>query len=157
MRLRIRRLFRSCLVSCSFFGMTICAMCVIANHHSPFSQSVRDKMGGFMQTVVLLATLLLCYPLVHVGEMKVAAGLLLAFVPFGANLVQLLVIVAVALEPADVVEARLVGVGRCQGFDTQVKGHNAILTHGTGLAFFPALVGFALILVFVLFHIVIDK
>jgi len=36
-------------VSCSFFGMTICAMCVIADHHSPFSQPVRDEMGGFVQ------------------------------------------------------------------------------------------------------------
>src|SRR5579859_491660 len=31
----------------------------IANHHSPFSQSVRDEMGGFMQTVLLFTLLLL--------------------------------------------------------------------------------------------------
>jgi len=29
----------------------------IADHHSPFSQSVRDEMGGFVQTVPLLAAL----------------------------------------------------------------------------------------------------
>src|SRR5690242_21905858 len=29
----------------------------IAEHHSPFSQSVGDEMGSFMQTVLLLAPL----------------------------------------------------------------------------------------------------
>ncbi len=31
----------------------------IADHHSPFSQSVCDEMGGFVQTVALLTTLAL--------------------------------------------------------------------------------------------------
>jgi len=36
----------------------------IADHHSPFSQSVCDEMGGFVQTVLLLTTLFLGNPLV---------------------------------------------------------------------------------------------
>jgi hypothetical protein len=54
----------------------------IADHHSPFSQLVCDEMGGFVQTVALLVTLAFCYPLVHLGELDVAAGFLLALVPF---------------------------------------------------------------------------
>src|SRR6266704_6928790 len=81
----------------------------IADHHSPFSQSVRDEMGGFVQTVLLLAALLLCNPLVDVGEMKVAARFLFALVPFGTKLIQLLVVVTIALKAANVVEAALVG------------------------------------------------
>jgi hypothetical protein len=69
----------------------------IANDHSPFSQCASDEMGGFMQTVSLLAPLLLCHPLVDTREMEIAAGLLLAFVPFRANLVKLLVVPAIAL------------------------------------------------------------
>jgi hypothetical protein len=80
----------------------------IADHHSPFSQSVCDEMGGFMQTVLLLTPLLLCYPLIHLGEMDVAAGLLLALVPFRADFIQLFVVPAVALKSTDVVEAPLV-------------------------------------------------
>ena len=45
----------------------------IADHHSPFSQLVRDEMGGFVQTVVLFVALAFCYPLVHLGEMDVPA------------------------------------------------------------------------------------
>ncbi len=45
----------------------------IADHHSPFSQSVCDEMGGFMQTVVLFAPFVLSNPLVDLGEMNVAA------------------------------------------------------------------------------------
>src|SRR5579859_629698 len=45
----------------------------IAKHHSPFSQSVCDEMGGFMQTVLLLAPLLFSNPLVDAREMKIAA------------------------------------------------------------------------------------
>ena len=69
----------------------------IANDHSPFSQCASDEMGGFMQTVSLLAPLLLCHPLVDTREMEIAAGLLLAFVPFRANLVKLFVVPAIAL------------------------------------------------------------
>jgi len=55
----------------------------IADHHSPFSQSVRDKMGGFMQTVVLFSSLLLGDPFVQTREMQIAARFLLAPVAFG--------------------------------------------------------------------------
>ena len=37
----------------------------IANNHSSFSQSARDKMRGFMQTVPLFAPFLFSYPFVH--------------------------------------------------------------------------------------------
>ncbi len=92
----------------------------IADHHSPFSQSVRDEMGGFMQTVLLFAPLAFCNPLVDVGEMDVPAGFLLALVPFGADFVQLFIVPAIALEPANMVEASLVGVACCQRLDAQV-------------------------------------
>jgi fumarate reductase subunit D len=48
----------------------------IADHHSPFSQSVRDEMGGLMQTVLLFVALAFRDALVHLGEMDVPAGLL---------------------------------------------------------------------------------
>jgi hypothetical protein len=54
----------------------------IANHHSPFSQCASDKMGSLVQTVLLLAALLLSNALVDTREMDVAARLFLAFVPF---------------------------------------------------------------------------
>src|SRR5713226_3813275 len=46
----------------------------IADHHSPFSQSVCDEMGGFVQTVSLLAPLFLGYLFVDVREIEIAAG-----------------------------------------------------------------------------------
>src|SRR5260370_22815588 len=129
----------------------------IADHHSPFSQSVRDEMGGFMQTVLLFTTLLLRNPLVHLGEMDVAAGFLLALVSFGANLIELLVVPPIPLEPTDMVEAPLVVVACCQGLDTQVKGHNAILAYGVALPFFPLLARLVLIIVVLLHCILIHK
>jgi hypothetical protein len=128
----------------------------IADHHSPFSQSVCDEMGGFVQTVSLFVAFLLGNPLVDLGEMNVPAGFLLAFVPFGANLVQLLVVVAVALEAADVVEAPLIGIARRQGLDAQVKGDNTLSPQGALLAFLPSLACLVLI-VFAQLRIVIDK
>ena len=107
----------------------------IADHHSPFSQFVCDEMRGFVQTVAFFIAFLPGDPLVDLGEMDVPAGLLLALVPFGADLVQLLVVVAVALEAADVVEAPLVGVARRQRLDAQVKGDNTISPQGSLLAF----------------------
>ncbi len=106
----------------------------IADHHSPFSQLVCDEMRGFMQTVALLTLLAFRYPPVDFREMNISAGLLLAFISFGADLVELTVIPAVALEAADVVEPPLVVDARCQRFDTQVKGHDAIIAQGALLA-----------------------
>src|SRR5689334_20138 len=80
----------------------------IANHHSSFSQSVRDEMRSFMQTVLLLAPLLLRDSLINFGEMDVAAGFLLTFVAFGTDFVELLIIPTIALEAADVVETAFV-------------------------------------------------
>jgi hypothetical protein len=99
-----------------------------ANDHSPLSQCASDEMRGFVQTVLLFVTLLLSNSLVDTREMEITAGLLLALVAFGANLIELLVILAVALEAADVVEAPLVGVAGCQRLDAQVKGHDAVIT-----------------------------
>ena len=39
----------------------------IADHHSSFSQSVRDEMGCFVQTVTLFVALALGNALVHLG------------------------------------------------------------------------------------------
>src|SRR6266702_6685973 len=80
----------------------------IADHHSPFSQSVRDEMGGFVQTVFFFVALALGYPLVYVGEVNVAPRLPPTVVALGAYLVQLFVVPAVTLEPAYVVEAPLI-------------------------------------------------
>ena len=58
----------------------------IANHHSPFSESVCDKMGGFVQTVLLFVALAFRHPLIHSGETNVAARLLLALIAFCVSL-----------------------------------------------------------------------
>jgi len=86
----------------------------IADDNSSFSQFASDKMRSLVQTVALFVALAFRYPLVDLGEMDVAAGLLLTTVAFGTNLVQLFVVVAVALEPANVVETSLVGDPCCQ-------------------------------------------
>jgi hypothetical protein len=63
----------------SFFGSLVLLLLddhlplgKIADDHSPFSQCASDEMGGFMQTVSLLAALLLRYPLVDTREVDVA-------------------------------------------------------------------------------------
>src|ERR1051326_5248678 len=60
--------------------------------------------------------------------MDIPTRFLFAAVPPGADLVQLLVIPASALEPADVVEATLPVVADSQGLEAQIEGH-----HTTGL------------------------
>src|SRR6266567_3308282 len=70
----------------------------IANDYSPFSQCASDEVRGFMQTVLLFTTFLFSNPLVDLGEVKVPTRFLLALVPLGANLVELLVVVAIAFE-----------------------------------------------------------
>ena len=45
----------------------------IADHHSPFSQSVRDEMGGFMQAISLFVAFLLGNTLVDGREMLIAS------------------------------------------------------------------------------------
>jgi hypothetical protein len=89
----------------------------IANHHSSFSQSVCDEMRSFMQRVALFVAFAFRDAAIHLGEMDVAARLLLTAVALGTKLVELSVVPAVALEPADVVEASLVGVARRQGVE----------------------------------------
>src|SRR6266702_848803 len=73
----------------------------IADHDSPFSQLVCDEMGGFMQTVSLFTALLLRNTFVDFGEVNISAGFLFTLVPLRADLVELLVVPTVALEPAD--------------------------------------------------------
>ena len=109
-----------------------------------------------MQTVLLFAALFLSNPLVDVGEMNIAARFLLAFVPLRANLVKLFVVIAIALEAANVVEPSLVVDTSCQGLDTQVKGHDAVIAQGARLAFLSPFVCLAPI-VLLLLRIVIDK
>src|ERR1700730_15863403 len=75
----------------------------IAYDHSSFSQSVRDEVGGFVQTVLLFMTFVLRYPLVYLGKMDIPAGLLLAFVTFRTDFVQLFIVVAIAFKAAYVV------------------------------------------------------
>lgn len=82
----------------------------IADDHSPFSQFAGDEVRGFVQTVPLFVTLLFSNALVHLGEMEVVAGFLFAPVPLEPDLVQLLIVPAIALEAANVVEAPLIGV-----------------------------------------------
>ncbi len=129
----------------------------IADDHSPFSQSVGDELRSFMQTVALFAALLLGNPLVDVGEIDVPAGLFLALVAFGANLVELFVVPAIALEAPDVVETSLVAVAGCQGLDAQVKGDNTICPQGTVFAFLAPLVFLVVVIVFVLLSLVVDE
>src|SRR5260370_12765035 len=89
--------------------------------------------------------------------MEVAAGFFLALVSFGANLVQLLIVPAVAFEAANVVEAPLVVEARCQRLDTQIKGDDAILAYGVVLPFlllFALLISIALGM---LLRIIVDK
>jgi len=45
----------------------------IANDHSSFSQSVRDQMGSFVQTVLLFATLLFRDTFIDLREIPIAA------------------------------------------------------------------------------------
>ncbi len=129
----------------------------IANHHSPFSQSVRDKMGGFVQTVPLFVALALGHPLVHTREMDVAAGLLLAAVTLRADFVQLFVMPAVALKAADVVEAPLVVDAGCQRLDAQVEGQDTIISHESYLPFFPSLARFLPTVYDVLLRVVVHE
>jgi hypothetical protein len=84
----------------------------IANDHSPFSQCASDEVRSFVQTVSLFATFLLGNPLVDTRKMNIPAEFLLAFVALGTNLVELLVVPAVAFEAADVVEVALIVVAR---------------------------------------------
>src|SRR5215469_3113749 len=55
--------------------------------------------------------------------MNIAPGFLLATVPFGADLVQLLVVPASACEAPNVIETALPVVAGCQRLDAQIKGH----------------------------------
>jgi hypothetical protein len=82
----------------------------ITDDHSSFSQSVRDKRGGFVQTVVLFAAFAFGDALVHVREINVTSRLLLTSISLRADFVQLFVVPAIALEPANVVEAALITV-----------------------------------------------
>src|SRR5947209_18661523 len=97
-----------------------------------------------MQTVLLFAPLLLGNALIDSSEINIAAGFLLALVPFRANLIQLFVVVAVALEAADVVEAPLIGVACRKRLDGQIKGDHPIIAHGARLSVLAVL---ALILI----------
>jgi len=72
---------------------------------------------------------------------NVPARFLLATVTLGTNFIELHIIPAVALEAADVVEASLVGVARCQRLDAQVEGDNTILAYGVVLPLFPSPAG----------------
>ncbi len=110
-----------------------------------------------MQTVLLFVALAFRDALVHLGEMDVPAGLLLAFVPFGTNFIKLPIVPAIALEPADVVEAPLVVEACCQRLDAQVKGDDPILTYGGGLASFALLAGLVFAVLVTLLGIVIDE
>jgi hypothetical protein len=78
----------------------------IDNDHSSFSQCAGDEIGGFMQAVLLLATLFLRHAFVDIGEINVAARFLPALGALGANFIELFVVVAIAFEPAVVVEAK---------------------------------------------------
>src|SRR5205085_11041115 len=123
----------------------------IADHHGPFSQSVCDEMGSFVQTVALLAPLLFGYSLVDLGEMDVSTRFLLALVPLGTNLVQLLVVPTIALEAANVIEAPLIVDSGCQRLDAQVKGHDTLIAQGTLLL--APLACLVLVIIFVLLGI----
>ncbi len=129
----------------------------IADHHSPFSQSVCDEMGGFMQIVLLFAPLLLRNPLVDLGEVNVAAGFLLALVALGADLIKLFVVVAIALEAADVVKTSLIIHTRRQCLNAQVKGYDAVIAQGARLAFLLSLVSLVLLALLLLGIIVHER
>src|SRR5260221_11176981 len=88
--------------------------------------------------------------------MEIEVGFLPALGPFRANLVELLVVPAVALEAADVVEAALVVDACRQRLDAQAKGHNAFITQGTLLALFSPPGGFVR-LIFVLLRTAVNE
>src|SRR5712691_9271873 len=87
--------------------------------------------------------------------MDVPARFLLTPVAFGAYLVQLFVVVAVALEPANMVETPLVGYAHGQGLDAQVKSHGTVVAHRTWLALLASVVFGDLFLV--LLCIIVDE
>ncbi len=90
--------------------------------------------------------------------MDVPARFLLTAVAFGANLVQLSVVPAVALESANVVETPLIGDAHGQGFDAQVKGYGTVVAHGALLALFALLAGMVFgILVLLLLRIIVHE
>jgi hypothetical protein len=59
----------------------------ISDHYGAFNQFVGDQMGHFMKTISLLVALLLGDAARDFGETKIAAGLLLALVSLGTDLV----------------------------------------------------------------------
>ena len=93
----------------------------VPHHNSAFNQCVDYEMTCFVQTVAALVALALRDALIDPGEVDVASRLLLAAVPFGAKLVQLLVVPAGALEAADVVEPASSVVADGQRLDPETR------------------------------------
>ncbi len=83
--------------------------------------------------------------------------MLLAAITLRADLVELPVVPAVALEAADVVVAPLAVDARCQSLDAQVEGHDAIIAHGACLLLFPPLVRLVPIVCDTLLRIVVHE
>src|SRR5512133_1772495 len=89
--------------------------------------------------------------------MKIPAGLLLAFVPFRADVVQLLVVGAVAFEAANMIETSLICIARCQCLDTQVKSHDTPITQQVAWLAFVSFLSRLMRFVLVLLCLIIDK
>src|SRR5712692_1826717 len=124
----------------------------IANDHSPFSQCASDEMRCFVQTVLLFVALVFGYSLVHLRETDVAAGFLFTAIPLRSNFVQLSVVPAVALEPADVVKTPLISDAHGQCLDAQVKGYRTLVTHWMLLALFALVLFGVLVLLRIIVH-----
>src|SRR5260221_11968289 len=88
-------------------------------------------MRGLMMTSLLFASFLRRSLLISLGKLDIPPGLLLTIVTFGAQLVKLLVVVAIAFEAADMIEAPLIGIADRELFDAQIEGGNTLLAAGS--------------------------
>jgi len=69
--------------------------------------------------------------LISLGKLAIPPRLLLTLVTLGAQLVKLLVVVAIAFEAADMIEAPLIGIADRKLFDAQIEGGNTLLAAGS--------------------------
>src|SRR5579859_7315874 len=93
----------------------------ITNHNGSLNQFVRDEMRRFVQRVTLLVALLLCHPLVDLGEVNVSPRLLLAFGTLRSDFVKLFVVGTSAFKATHMIEATLLVHSSCQCLDAQVE------------------------------------
>jgi hypothetical protein len=98
----------------------------ITHNDGSLNHSLCDKMGSLMKTIPLLTLLLARDAFVHLAQVLVASRLLLTFVSFRADLVELAVIPLSSLEATHAIDPPLFIDPCCQCLDPQIKGNHAI-------------------------------